>query len=83
MVPGFVLLRLRAHRLLLGAALLSVVLTTCAVATLAAFSAAVGDAGLRRALQGPSAARTLIDVTSEVTDQDAGRLDSRVRKTLA
>ncbi|MEU4096482.1 ABC transporter permease [Streptomyces sp. NPDC026673] len=83
MVPGFVLLRLRAHRLLLAAALLSVVLTTCAVATLAAFSGAVGDAGLRRALQGPSAARTLIDVTSEVTDQDTGRLDSTVRKTLA
>ncbi|WUD71784.1 ABC transporter permease [Streptomyces sp. NBC_00510] len=82
-MPGFVLLRLRAHRLLLGAALLSVVLTTCAVATLAAFSAAVGDAGLRRALQGPSAARTLIDVTSEVTDQDTGGLDPRVRKTLA
>ncbi|WP_431960981.1 FtsX-like permease family protein [Actinacidiphila sp. bgisy160] len=83
MVPGFVLLRLRAHRLLLAAALLSVVLTTCAVAALAAFSGAVGDAGLRRALQGPSAARSLIDVTSEVAEQDAGRLDSTVRKTLA
>ncbi|MFB7285696.1 FtsX-like permease family protein [Actinacidiphila glaucinigra] len=82
MVPGFVLLRLRAHRLLLAAALLSVVLTTCAVAALAAFSGAVGDAGLRRALQGPSAARTQIDVTSEVTDQDTGRLESTVRRAL-
>ncbi|MEU1621249.1 ABC transporter permease [Streptomyces sp. NPDC005722] len=82
MVPGFVLLRLRAHRLLLAAALLSVVLTTCAVTALAAFNDAVGDAGLRRALQGPSAARTRIDVTSEVTGQDAARLDTQVRKTL-
>ncbi|MBW8698006.1 hypothetical protein MBT84_00335 [Streptomyces sp. MBT84] len=82
MVPGFVLLRLRAHRLLLAAALLSVVLTTCAVAALAAFSDAVGDAGLRRALQGPSAARTQIDVTSDVTEKDTGRLDSQVRTSL-
>ncbi|MET9875358.1 FtsX-like permease family protein [Actinacidiphila glaucinigra] len=83
MVPGFVLLRLRAHRLLLAAALLSVVLTTCAVAALAAFSGAVGDAGLRRTLQGPSAARTQIDVTSDVTGQDTGQVATRVRKALA
>jgi hypothetical protein len=83
MVPGFVFLRLRAHRLLLGAALLSMVLTTCAVTALAAFSNAVGDAGLRRALQDQSAARTLVDVQADVAGEDTGRLDSRVRKTLA
>ncbi|MFG2305147.1 FtsX-like permease family protein [Actinacidiphila glaucinigra] len=83
MVPGFVLLRLRAHRLLLAAALLSVVLTTSAVAALAAFSGAVGDAGLRRTLQGPSAARTQIDVTSDVTGQDTGQVAARVREALA
>ncbi|MGW3243437.1 FtsX-like permease family protein [Streptomyces sp. NPDC001070] len=83
MVPGFVFLRLRAHRLLLGAALLSMVLTTCAVTALAAFSNAVGDAGLRRALQDQSVARTLVEVQSDVAGQDTGRLDSRVRKTLA
>ncbi|MFE0547420.1 MULTISPECIES: FtsX-like permease family protein [unclassified Streptomyces] len=76
------MLRLRAHRLLLAAALLSVVLTACAVAALAAFSDAVGDAGLRRALQGPSAARTQIDVISDVTEKDTGRLDSQVRTSL-
>ncbi|MDX3098612.1 FtsX-like permease family protein [Streptomyces sp. ME19-03-3] len=83
MVPGFLLLRLRAHRLLLAAALLSVLLTTCAVAALAAFSDAVGDAGLRRALQGPSAGRTLVDVYSDVSGKDTRQVDSRVRKAVA
>lgn len=83
MVPGFLLLRLRAHRLLLAAALLSVLLTTCAVAALAAFSEAVGDAGLRRALQGPSAGKTVIDVYSDVSGKDTRQVDSRIREVLA
>ena len=44
------LLRVRAYRLLTAAALLTVVLTTCALAALGAFSGSVGDAGLRRTL---------------------------------
>ncbi|MGW1372711.1 FtsX-like permease family protein [Streptomyces sp. NPDC002446] len=49
-MAGFVFLRVRAHRLLLAAALVSVLLTATVLATLAAFSTAVGDAGLREAL---------------------------------
>ncbi|WP_344291364.1 FtsX-like permease family protein, partial [Streptomyces synnematoformans] len=55
-MTGFVLLRARAHRLLLAAALLAVVLTTAVLATLAAFSGTVGDAALRRTLAGDAAA---------------------------
>ncbi|MFF7209338.1 FtsX-like permease family protein [Streptomyces sp. NPDC008238] len=76
------LLRLRAHRLLLGAAVLSVLLTTCAVAALAAFSSAVGDAGLRRALQEQSAARTLVEITADVDGKDPGAADEAVRASV-
>ncbi|MYS53244.1 hypothetical protein GTW46_24780, partial [Streptomyces sp. SID6013] len=49
----FVLLRARAHRLLPAAALLTVLLTTTVLATLTAYSGAVGDAALRHALADP------------------------------
>ncbi|MYV68840.1 hypothetical protein GT043_23450, partial [Streptomyces sp. SID2131] len=49
-MTGFVFLRVRAHRLLLAAALLSVLLTTSVLATLAAFSGAIGDAALQAGL---------------------------------
>ncbi|MFF3565041.1 FtsX-like permease family protein [Streptomyces sp. NPDC002574] len=81
-MPRFVLLRLRAHRLLLGAALLSIVLTTCTVAALAAFGASVGDAGLRRALQDPSSGRTLVEVTRDVKGDDRPGVDDAVRKAV-
>lgn len=48
---GFVLRRLRAHRLLVAAALLTILLTAAAVSTLAAFSPAVATAGVQRAFQ--------------------------------
>ncbi|WP_431969304.1 FtsX-like permease family protein [Actinacidiphila sp. bgisy160] len=80
---GFVLLRLRAHRLLIGAAVLSVLLTTCAVTALAAFSDAVGEAGIRLALQEQSAARTLIEVTADVEGEDRAALDHAVRAAVA
>ncbi|UJB42058.1 ABC transporter permease [Streptomyces sp. A1-5] len=51
-MSGFIVLRVRAHRALLAAALLSVLLTATVLATLSAFSDAVGDAGLRQALRG-------------------------------
>jgi hypothetical protein len=57
-VTGFVLLRVRAHRLLLAAALLAVVLTTSVLATLAAFGGSVGDAGPRRDLRGQEPPRS-------------------------
>ncbi|MFF0625349.1 FtsX-like permease family protein [Streptomyces sp. NPDC004296] len=61
-MSGFIVLRVRAHRVLLAAALLTVLLTATVLATLAAFSDAVGDAGLRQALrsgpQDPHSVRT-------------------------
>ncbi|MEU6343177.1 FtsX-like permease family protein [Streptomyces sp. NPDC046977] len=82
-MPRFLLLRLRAHRLLLGAALLSIVLTTCTVAALAAFGASVGDAGLRRALQDPASGRTLVEVTADADGGDRADTDRAVRKAVA
>ncbi|MFD6286020.1 FtsX-like permease family protein [Streptomyces sp. NPDC060205] len=49
---------MRAHRLLLAAALLTVVLTTAVLATLTAYSGAIGDAALRHSLLDTSAATT-------------------------
>ncbi|WP_405803640.1 FtsX-like permease family protein [Streptomyces sp. NBC_01187] len=77
---GFVLLRVRAHRLLVAAALLAVILATSVLAALAAFSAAIGDAGLRRSLGHQSASRTVLDVRSEVTAEDRERADAAVRE---
>ncbi|MFG2716864.1 FtsX-like permease family protein [Streptomyces sp. NPDC048416] len=65
-MPGFVFLRVRAHRLLLTAALLAVLLTTSVLATLAAFSGSVSDAALRHLLATRSAAPAALTVTSEV-----------------
>lgn len=55
-MTGFVFLRVRAHRLLLSAAVLAVLLTTSVLAALTAFSGSVGDAALRHALTHRSAA---------------------------
>ncbi|MDN0196897.1 ABC transporter permease [Streptomyces sp. S.PNR 29] len=64
---GFVLLRARAHRLLLAAALLTVLLTTAVLATLTAYSGAIGDAALRHALREPgNAADAALVVKSDV-----------------
>ncbi|WP_307706466.1 ABC transporter permease [Streptomyces sp. V1I6] len=65
-MTGFVLLRVRAHRLLLAAALLAVVLTTCVLASLAAFSGSVGDAALRQTLGGRDAAAAALTVTAKI-----------------
>ncbi|MGX1853585.1 FtsX-like permease family protein [Streptomyces sp. NPDC055299] len=65
-MSGFVFLRVRAHRLLLTAALLSVLLTTTVLTTLAAFSGAVGDAGLRQALRTRAAPAAALQVTAQL-----------------
>ncbi|MFD7339885.1 FtsX-like permease family protein [Streptomyces violascens] len=65
-MPGFVFLRVRAHRLLLVAALLAVLLTTSVLAALATFSGSVGDAALRHTLATRSAAPAALAVKSEV-----------------
>ncbi|MFG2096339.1 FtsX-like permease family protein [Streptomyces sp. NPDC048612] len=65
-MSGFVFLRVRAHRLLLTAALLSVLLTTTVLTTLAAFSGAIGDAGLRQALRTRAAAAAALQVKAQL-----------------
>ncbi|MCM2428357.1 ABC transporter permease [Streptomyces sp. RKAG337] len=81
-MTGFVFLRVRAHRLLLTAALLTVVLTTSVLATLAAFTGAIGDAGLRRTLEHQSAARTTVNVQLTVTADAWRTADAGIRKSL-
>ncbi|MDF9813317.1 FtsX-like permease family protein [Streptomyces sp. SPB162] len=82
-MTGFVFLRVRAHRLLLTAALLTVVLTTSVLATLAAFTSAIGDAGLRRTLEHQSAARTTVNAQLTVTADTWRTTDSAIRANLA
>lgn len=69
-MTGFVFLRVRAHRLLVTAALLAVLLTTAVLATLAAFSGSVGDAGLRHALQTRDAAAASLIIKAESPEAD-------------
>ncbi|MET9680760.1 FtsX-like permease family protein [Streptomyces coeruleorubidus] len=65
-MTGLLLLRLRAHRLLLTAALLAVLLTTSVLAALAAFSGSVGDAALRGTVSGRAAASASLVVEADV-----------------
>ncbi|MFF8570999.1 FtsX-like permease family protein [Streptomyces sp. NPDC015408] len=78
---GFVLLRARAHRLLLAAALLTVLLTTAVLATLTAYSGAVGDAALRHALADPrNAADTALVVKADVPEEGREKAGRTVRE---
>ncbi|MFE3519385.1 FtsX-like permease family protein [Streptomyces sp. NPDC059166] len=79
-MTGFVLLRVRAHRLLLAAALLAVLLTTCVLAALTAFSGSMGDAALRQTLTGRSAADASLLVTADVTPERLADADATVRR---
>ncbi|CAG6393250.1 ABC transporter permease [Streptomyces cocklensis] len=81
-MTGFVLMRVRAHRLLLAAALLTVVLTTCVLATLASYTGAIGDAALRRTLQHQAADRSAFDVKASLSGEDRTALDRAVRDEL-
>ncbi|WP_433889398.1 FtsX-like permease family protein [Streptomyces sp. CA-111067] len=81
-MTGFVLLRVRAHRLLLTAALLTVLLTTCVLATFTAYTGAIGDAALRRTLQHQSADRATYQVSASLGQQGRTSLDSAVRHVL-
>ncbi|MYS19682.1 FtsX-like permease family protein, partial [Streptomyces sp. DvalAA-14] len=82
-MTGFILLRVRAHRLLLAAALLTVLLTTCVLATFTAFTGAIGDAALRRTLQHQGADRSTVEVQADVDSAGAKALDTAVRAQLA
>ncbi|MET9499015.1 FtsX-like permease family protein [Streptomyces sp. NPDC006552] len=83
---GFVLLRVRAHRLLSAAALLAVLLTTSVLAMLSAFSAAIGDASLRYSLRTRDAATTALvvraDVPAEGRAAAVAALDKGARRTF-
>ncbi|MFC8429309.1 FtsX-like permease family protein [Streptomyces sp. NPDC057253] len=74
-------LRGRAHRLLLAAALLTVLLTTAVLATLTAYSGAIGDAALRHSLNDPrNAADTALVVKASVPEDRREAADTAVRK---
>ncbi|MFE1379205.1 FtsX-like permease family protein [Streptomyces sp. NPDC058740] len=79
-MTGFVLLRVRAHRLLLAAALLAVLLTTSVLATLAAFSGSIGDAALQGTLQGRSAPAAALVVTGQVPAGKRASADAAVHE---
>ncbi|MGX1312209.1 hypothetical protein RKD24_002328 [Streptomyces calvus] len=76
----FVLARARAHRPLLAAALLTILLTTAVLATLTAYSTAIGDAALRHALGDPRAAGdTTLAVRADVPADGRAAADAAVR----
>ncbi|MGW3334865.1 FtsX-like permease family protein [Streptomyces rubiginosohelvolus] len=79
-MTGFVLLRVRAHRLLLSAAVLAVLLTTSVLAALTAFSGSVGDAALRHTLTHRSAASAALVVSASVDHEQGAEADEAVRK---
>ncbi|MZG12215.1 ABC transporter permease, partial [Streptomyces sp. SID5914] len=79
-----VLLRARAHRLLLAAALLTVLLTSTVLATLTAYSGAVGDAALRHALaDSRTGADAALIVKADVPAEQRPTADATVREGAA
>ncbi|MFJ9826050.1 FtsX-like permease family protein [Streptomyces sp. NPDC101160] len=79
-MTGFVLLRVRAHRLLLTAALLAVLLTTSVLATLAAFSGSIGDAALQGTLQGRAAPAAALVISGQIPEDKRASADAAARK---
>ncbi|MCX5048238.1 FtsX-like permease family protein [Streptomyces sp. NBC_00474] len=80
-VARFVLLRARAHRLLLAAALLTVLLTTAVLATFAAYSGAIGDASVRHSLRSPqNAADAALIVKADVPADRRAAAGTAVRE---
>ncbi|MFD3533440.1 FtsX-like permease family protein [Streptomyces sp. NPDC058664] len=81
-MTGFVFLRVRAHRLLLSAALLAVLLTTSVLATLASFSGAIGDAALQAGLRGRSAAAASLLVRGQIPAAERAGAEEAVREGM-
>ncbi|MEV3949623.1 ABC transporter permease [Streptomyces halstedii] len=79
-MTGFVLLRVRAHRLLLAAALSAVLLTTSVLAALTAFSGSMGDAALRHTLSHRSAEPASLFVTAGTDRERRDEADAAVRR---
>ncbi|WP_069172831.1 ABC transporter permease [Streptomyces griseus] len=82
-MAGFVFLRVRAHRLLLAAAVLAVLLTTCVLAALTAFSGSIGDAALRHTLTHRSAGQAALLVSAGVDHEKRAEADAAVRRAAA
>ncbi|MBB1243238.1 ABC transporter permease [Streptomyces durbertensis] len=78
----FVLLRARTHRLLIAAALLTVLLATAMLTTLTAFTSAVGDAGLSRSLEKDVADRAVVSAHGTLRADDRADTDRAVRAEL-
>ncbi|WP_128376636.1 ABC transporter permease [Streptomyces cavernae] len=79
-MTGLVLLRARAHRLLLAAALLTVLLTTSVLTALTAYSGAIGDAALRHSLSEPdNAAAAALVVKASAPASERAAADATVR----
>ncbi|GGP50798.1 hypothetical protein GCM10010287_43670 [Streptomyces variabilis] len=76
------LARARAHPPLLAAALLTVLLTTAVLATLAAYSTTIGDASLRHALANPrdAAGTTLLVKAESLPEGGRTAADAAVRR---
>ncbi|MEU8678611.1 FtsX-like permease family protein [Streptomyces sp. NPDC048560] len=79
-MTGFVFLRVRAHRLLLAAAVLAVLLTTSVLAALTAFSGSIGDAALRHSLTNRSAASAALVISAQVDREQRADADAAARK---
>ncbi|MFJ4501288.1 FtsX-like permease family protein [Streptomyces sp. NPDC088864] len=79
-MTGFVFLRVRAHRLLLAAAVLAVLLTTSVLAALTAFSGSVGDAALRHALTHRSAEPASLVISAQLAPEEREAADAAARK---
>ncbi|MFJ5273869.1 FtsX-like permease family protein [Streptomyces sp. NPDC088358] len=76
-----VLARARAHRTLVAAALVTVLLATSVLAALAAYSSAIGDAALRHSLAEPrNAADAALVVKAEVAADRGRAADADVRE---
>ncbi|NEA44058.1 FtsX-like permease family protein, partial [Streptomyces sp. SID11385] len=79
----FVLLRLRAHRVLMAASLVVVLLATTLLATLALFAQSVGDAALRHALGDQGGSGATLVVGTEVPAGQEETADRVVRREAA
>ncbi|MFG3137812.1 FtsX-like permease family protein [Streptomyces sp. NPDC048211] len=79
-MTGFVFLRVRAHRLLLAAAVLAVLLTTSVLAALTAFSGSIGDAALRHTLTHRSAVPASLVMSVQVERDRRAAADASARR---
>lgn len=79
-MTGFVFLRVRAHRLLLAAAVLAVLLTTSVLAALTAFSGSIGDAALRHTLTHRSAVPASLVVSAQLEPDERAPADAAARE---